>query len=80
MSKYLCSVVETYRVDNEIEADELIAEARESRIFNLKKHSAQKKEVKVKGEVVDEFVLVSLTKEIQNPKEPEVQVELHYEV
>lgn len=80
MSKYLCSVVETYRVDNEIEADELVAEARDSRIFILKKHSAQKKEVKVKGEVVDEFVLVSLTKEIQNPKEPEIQVNLTYEV
>ena len=43
MSKYLCSVVEVYRVDNENEADELIAEARDSRIFDLKKSSAQKK-------------------------------------
>lgn len=80
MSKYLCSVVETYRVDNEAEADELIAEARESRIFDLKKSSTQKKEVKAKGEIVDEFVLVSLTKSIQDPKNPEVQVELNYEV
>ena len=80
MSKYLCSVVEVYRVDNENEADELIAEARDSRIFDLKKSSAQKKEVKAKGEIVDEFVLVSLTKSIQDPKAPEIQVELNYEV
>lgn len=80
MSRYLCSVVETYRVDNEAEADELIAEARDSRIFDLKKSSTQKKEVKQKGEIVDEFVLVSLTKSIQDPKAPEIQVELNYEV
>lgn len=80
MSRYLCSVVETYRVDNEAEADELIAEARDSRIFDLKKSSTQKKEIKQKGEIVDEFVLVSLTKSIQDPKAPEIQVELNYEV
>lgn len=80
MSKYLCSVIENYRVDTEVEVDELIETARASGIYNLKKSSAQKKEVKAKGEIVDEFLLVSLTKEIQNPKEPEVYVELKYEV
>ena len=80
MSKYLCSVVENYRVDTESEVDELIEEARSSRIYDLKKSSAQKKEVKAKGQIVDEFFAVSLTKNIQNPKEPEIQVELKYEV
>lgn len=80
MSKYLCSVIETYRVDNEAEADVLIAEARESSIYNLKKSNVQKKEVKQKGEIIDEFVLVTLTKDIQNPKEPEMNVEINYEV
>lgn len=80
MSKYLCSVVENYRVDNEHEADILIAEARESNICEVKKTSVQKKEVKAKGEVVDEYVIVSITKFIQDPKVPEVQVDLHYEV
>lgn len=80
MSKYLCSVVETYRVDSEAEADELIEQARKSNIFDLKKSSIQKKEVKSKGEIVDEYILLSLTKDIQNPKEPSVEVELNYEV
>lgn len=80
MSRYLCSVVENYRVDNESEADALIAEARESSICEVKKTSAQKKEVKAKGEVIDEFVLVSVTKFIQDPKSPEIQVNLSYEV
>ena len=80
MSVYLCSTVETYRVDYEHEADELINFARESKLYDLKKSNVQKKEVKAKGEVVDEFFLVSLTKNIQDPKAPEVQVKLNYEV
>ena len=80
MSRYLCSVVENYRVDTEAEADELIETARASGIYDLKKSSVQKKEIKQKGEIVDEFVLISLTKFIQDPKAPEIQVELNYEV
>lgn len=80
MSKYLCTVVETYRVDSEAESDQLIEEARDSDIFTLTKTSSQKKEVKAKGEVIDEYYLVSLTKVIQNPKEPEISVNLVYEV
>lgn len=80
MSVYLYSTVENYRVDSEHEADDLMAQARESKLYDLKKSSVQKKEVKVKGEIVDEFFLVSLTKAIQDPKNPEIQVDLKYEV
>ena len=80
MSIYLCSTVETYRADYEHEADELINFARESKLYDLKKSNVQKKEVKAKGEIVDEFFLVSLTKNIQDPKNPEVNVKLNYEV
>ena len=80
MSKYLCSVVETYRVDSEHEADELIAAARGSNLYDLKRSNVQKKEVKSKGEIIDEFFIVSLAKNIQDPKEPETNVELTYEV
>ena len=80
MSVYLCSTVETYRVDCEYEADDLINVARESKLYDLKKSNVQAKEVKAKGEVIDEFFLVSLTKNIQDPKNPEVNVKLNYEV
>lgn len=80
MSDYLCRVIEEHRVDSEAEADELINKARESHIYDLSKSSIQKKEVKEKGEIVDEYYFVSLSKYIQNPKEPELQVELKYEV
>ena len=80
MSVYLCSTVETYRADYEHEADGLINMARESNLYDLKKSNVQKKEIKAKGEIVDEFFLVSLTKNIQDPKNPEVNVKLNYEV
>ena len=80
MSVYLCSTVETYRADYEHEADELINFARESKLYDLKKSNVQKKEIKAKGEIVDEFFLVSLTKNVQDPKNPEVNVKLNYEV
>ena len=80
MSKYLCRVTEEYHVTTESEVDELIEEARESNIYDLKKSGVQKKEVKEKGEVVDEFYVVVLCKHIQDLKNPEVQVDLHYEV
>ena len=54
--------------------------ARESRLYDLKKSSVQKKEIKAKGEIVDEFFLVSLAKNIQDPKSPEINVKLNYEV
>ena len=54
MSKYLIQTIETYRADTESEAEQLITEAKESTDYELKKHNAEKKEVKQKGEIVDE--------------------------
>ena len=70
MAKYLCNVVETYRVETEEECDALIEEARNDSLYTLTKSSVAKKEVQQKGEIIDEYYLVSLTKFIQNPKEP----------
>lgn len=80
MSKYLCNVVETYRVESEAEADALIEEARNNSIYNLTKSSITHKEVKQKGEVVDEYFLVALTKFIQEHKNPTTSINLTYDV
>ena len=70
MSKYLIQTVETYRADTESEAEQLIADAKASSEYELKKHNAEKKEIKQKGEVVDEYWKVSLTKKFTDEKEP----------
>lgn len=60
--KYLLGVVETYRVDSESEADNLIAEAKEDSSFTLAKYDREYKEKKSKGDVVDKAYIVKLTK------------------
>lgn len=70
MSKYLINVTENYRVDSESEVEQLIKEAKESSEYSLTKHSSTYKERKQKGEVIDAWWKVSLTKTFTDEKEP----------
>ena len=78
--KYLVSVVETYRVDNEKEAATAIEEAKKDNTYILSKYTSEHKEVKAKGEVVDEYYKVTLTKLFNNIKEPDNNINVIYEV
>ena len=80
MSKFLVSTVETYRVDTDEEAKALIEEAKQSAMFELGKYSSEYKEVKAKGEVVDSFYKISLTKHFNNIKEPSQHIKVDYDV
>ena len=80
MSKYLIQTTEVYRADSEAEAQEIINEAKVASEYNLTKYSSEKKEVKAKGEVIDEFMKVQLTKVFADIKDPEVQVSVAYEI
>ena len=77
--KYLLETTEIYRVDNEAEAQELIAQAKKGNNYILKKYSSQYKERKQKGEVVDAWYRVTLVKSFNDEKEPERQVDLSYD-
>lgn len=78
--KYLIQVVETYRVDNEKEAAAAIEQAKTDPSYILSKYTSEHKEVKAKGEVVDEYYKVTLSKLFNNIKEPDTNVEVTYEV
>ena len=80
MAKYLVTITETYRVDTEVEAQQLIEEAKNTRSFELKKYSATKKNRKEKKEIVDEWINVVLTKSFNDEKEPNSLVHVNYEV
>jgi hypothetical protein len=80
MSRYLIQTTEIYRADTEIEAQEIIGAAKAAAEYTLTKYSSEKKEVKAKGEVVDEYYKISLTKAFTDIKEPEVQVDVIYEI
>lgn len=78
MAKHLISVVETYRVDSEDEVARVIKEAKEDDSFELTKHSSVKKERKQKGEIIDAWYRLSLTKVFDDEKEPISEVTAEY--
>lgn len=80
MSKYLINATEVYRVDNENEATELINDAKQDNKFELAKYTSTKKELKQKGEIVDEWYQVSLFKKFNVEKDPTTHVSVSYEV
>lgn len=80
MAKYLVSSVETYRVDTESEATLAIEEAKKDDRFVLSKYTNEYKERKQKGEVVDAYYKLTLTKVFNDIKEPGIEVDIDYTV
>lgn len=80
MNKYLVSVTEVYRVDNEESAAALIDEAKAETKYILAKYSSVKKEKKAKGEIVDEWYQVTLVKKFNDEKDPISNIDVNYEV
>ena len=78
--KYLISTVETYRVDTESEATQLIEDAKSGNKFTLSKYNRERKDIKEKGEIVGEYYKVSLTKVFNDIKDPVVETTVAYEV
>ena len=80
MSKYLLKVEEVYRADSEAEAAQIIEDAKKDDQFILSKYTSVKRERKQKGEIIDEWMRVTLTKTFTDEKEPDVQVNVTYDV
>lgn len=74
--KYLIQTQEVYRVSSENEAANLIAEAKKS--FTVLKSSTEYKTIKAKGEIVEEYWKVTITKQFTDIKEPEMTYEVNY--
>ena len=70
MAKYLINVTETYRVDTEEEAAKIIEDAKIDGKYILSKYSSVKKERKQKGDIIDEWYRLTLTKVFDDEKEP----------
>lgn len=70
MAKYLIKRVETYRVDSEEEAKDFIEKNKKANEYTLTKYASEHKEKKAKGEVVDEWIRVTLTKVFNEEAEP----------
>ena len=77
---YITQVVETIRVPNVNEVEKLHKELKDDSRFELKKFEYQHKEVKQKGEVVDEYELVKATLIFNAEKEPNSYVQINFKI
>lgn len=78
MSSYLIKVTEQYRCDTEAEAISLVEDAKKSGQYTVIKSSSEIKTVKQKGEVVDEYRRVLITKEFNEEKTPDSYIMPEY--
>lgn len=76
--KYLLNTTEVYRVKTEEEALRMIEEAKDDSNFILSKYNVQYKERKQKGEIVDFYWKLSLTKQFADEKDPQTETEIEY--
>lgn len=62
----LCKKTEEWRVNDEVEAKALIEDAKKNEAiegYELKSYKMVKKDKKSKGEIIDEWVIVTLVKQ-----------------
>lgn len=80
MGKYLLETTEKYRVDNEGGVALLIDQAKQDNRYELAKYTSTHKERKQKGEVVDDYYVVTLVKKFDNEKEPCGEASVEYKI
>lgn len=76
--KWLIKVVETYVVPTVKEVENLHEEFSHDRHYQLTGYSYKTKEVKSKGQVIDEYQVVTATKMFNQEKEPCYDCEIKY--
>lgn len=75
---YLITTTETYRVDSETEVAKIIEDAKNDSKYELTKYSSTVKETKQKGEVIDSWYRLTLTKQFCSEKEPSGSTQVYY--
>lgn len=70
MSTYLIKTTETFRCDTEKEANDFIKEQKNNNDYEVTKSTIENRQQKAKGEVVDDWKRVTITKVFCDEKEP----------
>lgn len=78
MSIYLVKTTDVYRVDSVSEVEQFHKDLKGDPHFELESFAYQQKQVKQKGEIVDEYCLVTVKKKFNDPKEPTSDVSITY--
>jgi hypothetical protein len=80
MAKYLITTTETYRVDSEEAVEAILEDAKNDSNYTLVKYSSTYKEKREKGDVVDYWYRLTLTKAFTEEKDPDRDVQITYGV
>ena len=78
--KYLISATDVYRVQTIAEVEQLHEELINDTHFTLNAFSYKTKQIKQKGEIIDEYQLVTAKKLFNDEKEPGTNIDIKYEV
>lgn len=78
--RYLLSCTDVYRVPTVADVEALHEELSEDANFTLTAFSYKTKYVKAKGEIIDEYQVVTAKKIFNDEKDPDRDIEIHYEV
>lgn len=78
--RYLTKTADTYRVDTLEEVEKLRSELEDDRWFSVSSFTYTYKTVKAKGEIIDDYYLCTVKKDITSEKEPDRRVKVTYEV
>ena len=76
--KYLVSSVDTYRVNSVEEVERFHEELKNDSHFTLASFGYKHKEIKQKGDVIDEYELATVKKLFNNEKEPDNEIKITY--
>lgn len=77
--KYLLKAVDTYRVPTIADVEALHEQLLDDPAFDLTAFSYKTKQIKAKGEVIEEYQVVTATKIFTNEKDPEDVYTVTYE-
>lgn len=76
--RYLTKVVETYRIPTVEQAQSFHEELKNDSRFTVSSFSTKTKAIKEKGEIVEEYQLVTVSKLFNIEREPDGVVEIEY--
>ena len=76
---YLIKTTEVYRVETEEQAKNFIEEQKQNDAYEVVKYSSERKDRKVKGEIAEEWMRVTIIKQFDSEKEPCGSIKVTYE-
>jgi hypothetical protein len=77
--KYLTKTTNVYRLSNEKEAEDFVAELKANPNFELSKYSNEKKYIKKSGEIIDEYIRLTVVLDFNEEKDPDSEINITYE-